>query len=245
MIKKLRTSIKTGILVNLTLTATAYSAPMNRIEQASRDLVSNIEMETKKASHRHKHAKELLGKKYGASRVKSGESIAAFDTVIHQWTQGAMKGKWSHHSRAVAKAVLRESEKHHFDPVFLLAVIQSESSFNPEQIGSVGEIGLMQIRPVTAQWIAEKYNIPWKGPSSLKDPATNIRLGSIYLAYLREKFNAHSQLYIAAYNMGITNVYRALKKQITPKIYPTKVLGHYERFYAQLDQDINNVTDEG
>jgi soluble lytic murein transglycosylase-like protein len=64
----------------------------------------------------------------------------------------------------------------------------------------------------------------------------NIRLGAAYLAQLRGEFNSHGRLYLAAYNMGSTNVQRALAKQIFPKEYPGRVMVRYMRFYSEYQE---------
>ncbi len=222
-----RIKIITSFLVYFSLVASTQAVTPSPIE--------------KKAFLRWNHAKELVGKNYHKSIVKTGESIAVLDDVLFQWTHTALKGHWKSRSAEVSKTIIKESEKYGFDPVFLMAVIQNESSFKPEIIGSFGEIGLMQITPQTAQWITNKYNLPWKGAESLKNPTTNIKIGAAYMAYLREKFAFHSQLYLAAYNMGSANVYRNLKKQVWPKIYPSRVMHHYVKFYAKLQVAIQKT----
>jgi soluble lytic murein transglycosylase len=84
------------------------------------------------------------------------------------------------------------------------------------------------------------YNLPWKGKKSLKDPSNNIRIGSAYIAYLREEFDFEGQLYLAAYNMGSGNVRKALGKKIRPKDYSTRVMHRYLRFYAELQKDLSS-----
>ncbi|MBX9934622.1 MAG: transglycosylase SLT domain-containing protein [Methylobacterium sp.] len=57
------------------------------------------------------------------------------------------------------------------------AVAFVESGFNPSAVGSVGELGLMQVRPATAMMLGHT------GPAAaLLDPATNVRFGVAYLA---------------------------------------------------------------
>jgi soluble lytic murein transglycosylase len=218
-------------------------ATLDSIEESSRDLAQKTELEAQKAYTRWKHAKELLGKSYQKSVVKSGEDIASLDEVLSQWTKKALRGSWKKWSRDVTKAILREAERYRFDPIFLMAVIQSESSFNPEVIGTSGEVGLMQITPQTGEWITKKYDLPWKGTKSLKNPVTNIKIGAAYMAYLREKFDFHSQLYLAAYNMGSANVQRALDRQIYPKEYSSRVIHNYIRFYSELQNEIKKNID--
>jgi hypothetical protein len=57
------------------------------------------------------------------------------------------------------------------------AVMRVESGYNPGARGDVGEVGLMQIRPATADMMG------FKGPASdLAKPETNIAYGTQYLA---------------------------------------------------------------
>jgi hypothetical protein len=57
------------------------------------------------------------------------------------------------------------------------AVMRVESAYNPGVQGNVGEVGLMQILPSTADMMG------FKGPLSLlAEPATNIAYGTQYLA---------------------------------------------------------------
>lgn len=57
------------------------------------------------------------------------------------------------------------------------AVAQIESGYDPSAVGSVGELGLMQVRPGTAALLGHK------GPAAdLLDPAVGARLGVAYLA---------------------------------------------------------------
>ena len=170
------------------------------------------------------HARELLGKHYNKSGFSKHENqwdlkrkIASVVGVKLPKKHKAMKDK-------VAKAILEEATKHGLDPMFVAAVIEGESSFNPEAKGPVGEIGLMQIRSATGKWMAERLKMKWTGDKMLKDPVKNIVLGTAYLAWLREKFDGHGQLYVAAYNMGSTNVKRALKRSVWPKDYPRHVM---------------------
>ncbi len=57
------------------------------------------------------------------------------------------------------------------------AVMRVESAYNPQALGDVGEVGLMQIRPSTAGMMG------FTGPSqALTEPQTNIAYGTQYLA---------------------------------------------------------------
>lgn len=180
------------------------------------------------------HAKELLGKDYRRIVLNRMVQMNDFSSWIEQQVESSFQGKWKQHAPVVAKALIEESKKHKFDPVFLMAVIQNESSFNPTVRGTSGEIGLMQILPSTGQWVAKRIGMKWEGEKTLSDPVKNIRLGSAYMALLRGQFDAQGGLYLAAYNMGAKNVHRALKKDIRPKDYAIRVMQRYIRFYGQL-----------
>ncbi len=221
-------------------TTTYVHSSIDYIQKTSHELALRTEVEAERATSRWSHAKELLGAKYHRSVVKSGEKIADLDELLTQWTHRALKGRWKKFAHPVAQTIIQEADKYGFDPIYLMAVIENESSFNPEVIGGVGEIGLMQVTPDTGAWITKMYNLPWKGKKSLKDPSYNIRVGAAYLAYLREEFNFDPQLSLAAFNMGSGNVRKALRKSIRPSIYSSRVMLRYLRFYSEVQKEVSN-----
>lgn len=193
------------------------------------------------ASHRPSrtiaHARELLGKHYDRSVVRFAERMAnrgaELKAFVQEQVQGNLRATHKAQSTAVSHAILTESERYGFDPLFLLAFIENESSFNPSARGSVGELGLMQITPETAAWVSQKFGLPYAGKKTLLDPVSNVRLGCAYLSYLRKHFEFHGRLYLAAYNMGPKNVDRALERQIWPQDYAGRVMERYIRYYKE------------
>ncbi|MES2855349.1 MAG: lytic transglycosylase domain-containing protein [Bdellovibrionota bacterium] len=183
---------------------------------------------------RVEHAQELLGSHYSRSVVRTGEQVRKINGSVYKWTKESLPAKHKVLSSKIAQAIIDESMKHGFDPVFVMAIIQTESTFNPDQIGGVGEIGLMQIRPETGEWMAKIAGIPWAGKKTLRDPLMNIKIGCAYLTWLREKFDSHARLYLAAYNMGQNNVRELLRESRWPKDYPAKVMENYVGFYEEL-----------
>ncbi|MGZ5280412.1 MAG: lytic transglycosylase domain-containing protein [Pseudobdellovibrionaceae bacterium] len=183
---------------------------------------------------RSAHARELLGNKYAGSPAQSVENVSALGMAIFNDVYRNLPKK--HKSAAVdlAAMIVKEAERYGIDPVFVVAVIKTESSFNPLARGSAGEIGLMQIKPDTAKWIAEKANIPWRGPKTLENPTMNVRIGMAYFNYLRESFDGHANKYVSAYNMGALNVRRKYSSGTTPKEYSTRVMKHYNETYKKL-----------
>lgn len=191
---------------------------------------------------RLEHAQELLGRHYAKSLVRNGENIKKINSQIYRWTRERLPTRYKKDHAKIAQTIIDESLKFGFDPVFLLSVIQSESRFNPDARGGHGEIGLMQILPPTGSWIAEKAGIKWRGPNTLKDNIANIKLGAAYFAFLRDRFDMHARLYIAAYNMGQRNVDLALDKKIWPKDYPGLVMKNYIEFYSSLEAPATSIS---
>ncbi len=92
------------------------------------------------------------------------------------------------------------------DICFTLSVIREESRYNPGAVSNKGAVGLMQLMPDTARWLAKK-RITKK---MLLDPELNIEIGIIYLERLFNKYRT-VEFVLAAYNGGPTNVRRWIK----------------------------------
>lgn len=181
------------------------------------------------------HAKELLGRDYKGSDAQALEGQQALNEVIYKKVQSQLPAKFKYQARAIARTVIAESAKYELDPVFVLAVIKTESKFNPLVVGRHGEIGLMQIKPDTAEWIAKKFDLPWNGKKTLQSPGANIKIGLAYMNYLRDKFDNKAMKYVSAYNMGPTNVRRLLAKNVKPAEYNSRVMKNYGELYAKMN----------
>jgi hypothetical protein len=73
--------------------------------------------------------------------------------------------------------VAREAERRGLPTAVADAVVMIESAYNPSVVGTVGELGLMQVRPGTAAMLG------FSGSNeSLAEPETNVRYGVEYLA---------------------------------------------------------------
>jgi len=181
------------------------------------------------------HARELMGTHYSKSVVSKAEKKHFIEMSILKSVKNRLPKAYKSQAKVVTETIISEAARHALDPYFVMAVIAGESSFNPLAIGPVGEIGLMQLRPKTAEWIAKKFKQKWTGSRTLKNPVTNIKLGTAYLAWLRGKFSNQSQLYLAAYNMGPTSVKNAVDRNVWPKDYPRHVMKRYIALYAEAN----------
>lgn len=189
---------------------------------------------TQSINKRMKQAKELLGSSFYKSVVPSTSKEKKLTPYVHALVHKFLPEKERKLASVISKTILSEAEKYDLDPLFLVALIQNESSFKTRQIGSVGEIGLMQLRPETAEWIAQKFKIKHSGREALFNPAHNIKIGTAFLSLLRKQFNNKGQLYVSAYNMGAQKVKNMVEEKKKPTIYMSAVLKRYLAFYDGL-----------
>jgi soluble lytic murein transglycosylase len=123
------------------------------------------------------------------------------------------------HSDARFDSIIADVSKHYaLDPMLVKAVVWQESNFNPNAVGSKGEIGLMQLMMKSSVVDWENYNkrkIADKG--ILFNPKLNIEIGTWYLARNRNywiNYKNCDALALAGYNAGYSNV-----KKWVPKNY--------------------------
>jgi soluble lytic murein transglycosylase len=91
------------------------------------------------------------------------------------------------------------------DPALIAAVIYQESKFE-DRTSSAGALGLMQLLPDTAHFIAHKSGGTQFTTADLSTPQINIAYGSWYMRYLIQRYDGNKTLAIAAYNAGEHNV---------------------------------------
>ncbi|HEY9855166.1 MAG TPA: lytic transglycosylase domain-containing protein [Stenomitos sp.] len=102
----------------------------------------------------------------------------------------------------------QEADRYGLDPLFVVAVIRTESGFSPTARSRVGARGLMQLMPSTAAWVARKAALDDYSIERIEEPAVNVRLGCWYLSYLDRQFPGETDAVLAAYNAGQGNVAR-------------------------------------
>lgn len=139
------------------------------------------------------------------------------------------------------------SERYGIDPALVFAIVRTESGFDPFTVSAKGATGLMQIMPLTGQYIAEKRGI---AEYDLFDVNTNLDFGCYYWKYLSEKFYGLTET-AAAFNAGEGTVSGWLKnrgyssdgkrlndipynetKEYVEKIFES--LERYRKLYAKL-----------
>jgi soluble lytic murein transglycosylase len=112
--------------------------------------------------------------------------------------------------RAVQEVVLplkhedvirQQAQEKDLDPALIAGVIYTESHFR-HVTSHAGAVGLMQILPTTADYIAGKSGGTQFEQGDLATPQLNIAYGSWYLSYLMHKYRDSEVLALAAYNAG-------------------------------------------
>lgn len=98
------------------------------------------------------------------------------------------------------------ADRYHVDPYLAAAVIRTESKFQDSVHSHRGAIGLMQLMPDTAQWIAGQLDDASYSVEAIHEPERNIRYGIWYLRSLQREFDGNDVLALAAYNAGRGNV---------------------------------------
>lgn len=105
------------------------------------------------------------------------------------------------------EAIRAEAARYALDPALVAAVIDAESGFVPDARSPEGAVGLMQLLPSTARFVAGLEVRPSPGPRNLESPEVNIAYGSRYLRYLLDRHGAQDAA-LAAYNGGEANLER-------------------------------------
>jgi hypothetical protein len=118
--------------------------------------------------------------------------------------------------------VRRLAPDYGLDPNLILAIIKTESNFNPQARSPANALGLMQLIPSTAARF---------GVKDRADPVQNLHGGMAYMRWLLSFFRGDLRLSLAGYNAGE----RAVEKYLGVPPYPEtqnyirKVLRAYGR----------------
>ena len=140
--------------------------------------------------------------------------------------------------------VIESSNEFGLDKNLVYSIIKVESDFKSNAVSKSGALGLMQLLPKTAKWIAEELNDDYS-KEKMFIPEVNVRYGCFYLKYLFDKFE-NFEIVICAYNAGEGKVLDWIEdgKLIRDKIdfEETKnYLSKVEKFYRIYNNKLINV----
>jgi soluble lytic murein transglycosylase len=105
---------------------------------------------------------------------------------------------------ADAPIIVQEAHEKHLDPALIAGVIFAETKFDA-RTSATGALGLMQIEPATAAYLAQRSGGSGFTVADLGSPQVNIAYGAYYLRMLLDHFDGQELAALAAYNGGETN----------------------------------------
>lgn len=118
-------------------------------------------------------------------------------------------------------------------PVTLvLAMIETESGFNPEIISSTNDYGLLQINKVNHEWLKKQYRT-----ADMLNPYQNVFCGIKIIGTFVKKYNNDLNKALMAYNMGDYGAKKAWQNGIKSTRYSEKILGLMNKYEEDLKND--------
>ena len=88
------------------------------------------------------------------------------------------------------------------DEAWAFGLARQESRFVADIMSSAGAVGLMQLMPATARWVARQIGRADYRVSSLDQPELNAQMGNYYLRHVLDRLDGMPVLATAAYNAG-------------------------------------------
>ncbi len=164
----------------------------------------------------------------GVSTACPSPQRLGWTKLVHAHLASRIPGLPERERVRLAGAILGEAERAQLDPLFVLAVIEVESGYDPGAMSDAGAQGLMQLRPSTLKVEAERSNLAESDPD---DPVLNVRAGVRYYKRLLHAFG-NSDLALMAYNAGPNRIIGYLKAGGVPErfqVYPRRVRAEFRR----------------
>ncbi|MBM4266078.1 MAG: lytic transglycosylase domain-containing protein [Deltaproteobacteria bacterium] len=161
-------------------------------------------------------------------RTKPVHAIASiYDAVGECRSTLSDEKRWQ-----IADAVESNARRYGFDPLFVQAMVEVESTCSPTAKSPRGALGLIQVRPSTARAVALEAGLEWSGSQKLLEPDFNVNVGLAYLNQLGEHFD-DPHVAIAAYNLGPTRVANMPESRVRKSRYVRNVLARYQHLLDQ------------
>ncbi len=129
---------------------------------------------------------------------------------------------------ATQQMILDKCEEYEIDFALVMALIFTESSFNPDVISGSNDYGLMQINKINHEWLSEELGI-----TDFLDPEQNVTAGMYMLHDLFEKYT-HPGLVLMAYNMGEPGAKRLWNQGIYSTKYAETILQLSGTYSAEI-----------
>jgi len=94
------------------------------------------------------------------------------------------------------------AREYQIDEAWAFGLARQESRFVADIMSSAGAVGLMQLMPATARWVARQIGQTDYRVGSLEQPELNAQMGNFYLRHVLDRLDGMPVLATAAYNAG-------------------------------------------
>jgi len=102
--------------------------------------------------------------------------------------------------------LVANSGENGLDPYLVASLIRQESEFNAGAVSRANAYGLMQLLPSVGKSLAKREKMKGFTTAQLLNPSVNLRLGTINLRQVLDRFGGQQEYALAAYNAGDTPV---------------------------------------
>lgn len=138
----------------------------------------------------------LIAAQYALSRGLFDRAINTADTTV-------LRHDFALRYMTPYKEPLQEAAQQiGLDEALVFGLVRQESRFRADAVSSAGAVGLMQLMPPTAKWVAKQLGKTDYRPSQIGEVATNAKFGTYYFKYWLDRFDNLPLLAIAGYNAG-------------------------------------------
>lgn len=163
--------------------------------------------------------------------------------ITSNWIPTVNKNISQSQADNIVKYVFLESKRHKIDPLLLLSIIRSESTFKTNARSHMGARGLMQVLP---RWHQDKIR-----GRNINDVAVNIEVGTKIISdcLVKHRDNVNKALYCylggpsKSYVAGIAKTHKELKQTLTAQMFlreqPITIVSDFNKprqYHAKLDE---------
>ena len=140
----------------------------------------------------------LASHDYVRAIVSNGEISGNDDSYWHKWPEQLLVS----FPKPFNDLFKHEAFTNEIPIELLFAISRQESAFQRRAESRAGARGLMQLLPSTAKTIANSYGLDFRGSASLDEPSINIKLATLHMRQLLNRYDNDLVITAAAYNAG-------------------------------------------
>ncbi|UCG76807.1 MAG: transglycosylase SLT domain-containing protein [Gemmatimonadota bacterium] len=159
--------------------------------------------------------------------------LAAHRREGRQWSELTLRAVYPLPYRA---AIAELSRLRELDPGLVAGLIRRESLFEADVVSSAGAVGLMQLLPRTALEMSRDAGLEDLSVAQLEVPEANLRLGTLYLRRMLQRFDSYLAAALISYNAGPHRYLRWREfpeRSVDPELFVERIPFRETRIYAK------------